>query len=64
MFNGIRTIYPHGLNKGFGLKFRVGSRIRQETHKEGRRMRWLKRFEYNNKGEDETLNTLNDKKCI
>ena len=33
MINEIRTIY-NGLNKGFDSKFRVGSRIRQETPEE------------------------------
>ena len=41
MVNGIRIIYPGGLNKGFGSKFsedfqvlREGSRVQQETPKE------------------------------
>ena len=30
MVSGMRTGYPCGLNKGLGLKFRDGSRLRQE----------------------------------
>ena len=46
MVNGIRTIYPRGLNKRLGLKFRVGSRVLHETPEEGRRTYRLKRCEY------------------
>ena len=35
MVKGNRTIYPHGLNKGFGWKFCVGSWGLHETPKEG-----------------------------
>ena len=56
----IRTIYTRGLNKSFGLKFRVGSQVWQETLEEGRRTNRPKR-EYNNKDEDNSPNTLNDK---
>ena len=38
----MRTIYPNGLNKGLGSKFRDGSRLRQEgsrARKEGSRVR-------------------------
>ena len=35
MVNRIRTIYSDGLNKEFGLKFNVGSRVQQETPEEG-----------------------------
>ena len=33
--NGIRTIYHCGLNKGFGLKFKAGSWVWQETPEDG-----------------------------
>ena len=35
MVNEIKTVYPHGLNKGFSLKFCVGSQVQHETPKEG-----------------------------
>ena len=56
MVNGIRTIHPRGLNKRFVSKFRV------ETPEESWRMQWPKRCEYNNEVEDNSLNTLSDKK--
>ena len=59
MVNEIETIYFRGLNKGFGLKSRVDSRVRQEAPEEGRRMHRPKRCEYNNK--DNSRNFLNDK---
>ena len=62
MVNGIRTIYPYGLKKGFGQKFYVGSRVWQKTPKESWRTNWLKCCEYNNKDEDNSPNILNDKK--
>ena len=62
MVNGIRTISPHELNKGFSLNFCEGSRIQQDTPVEGPRTKQLKHCEYNNKDEDNSLNTLNDKK--
>ena len=34
MVNEIRTINPHWLNKGLGLKFHVASQIWQETLKD------------------------------
>ena len=52
MVNGIRTSDPCGLNKGHGSKFREGSRVRQETPKEGRKIYRPKCWEYNNKNED------------
>ena len=45
MVNGIKTIYPHGLNKGFGSKFRVGLRIHHDTPDEGYSMHLPKRCE-------------------
>ena len=60
----IRTSEPRGLNKEHGSKFRVGSRVRQETPEEVRRTYRPKRCEYNNKDEDNSLETLNDKKVV
>ena len=60
MVNGIRTSDPHGLNKGCGSKFHVGFRV-QRTPEEGQMTYWLKCCEYNNKDEDNSLKTLNDK---
>ena len=48
-------------NKEHSSKFRVGSRVRQ-TPEEGRRTYRPKRCENNNKGEDNSQKTLNDKK--
>ena len=61
MVNGIRENDPWGLNKGHDLKFCVGSRVQQETSEEGRRIFQLKHCEYNNKDEDNSPKTLNDK---
>ena len=61
MVNRIRTIFTCGLNKRFGSKFCVDSQVQQETSEEGQRMDWLKRYEYNNKYEDNCLNILNTK---
>ena len=60
MANGIRTGDPRGFNKGGSLKFRVGSRVRQ-TPEEGRRTYRPKRCGINNKGEDNSLKTFNDR---
>ena len=46
--------------KGCSLKFRVVSWVRQ-TPEEGRRTYWSKRFWNNNKDEDNSPKTLNDK---
>ena len=63
----MRTIYLRGLNKGFGSKFREGSRlghegsrVLQEAPKECQRAHRPKRCEYNNKDEDNSLNNLNN----
>ena len=56
----IRASDPHGLNKGCGLKFPVGSQVQQETPEEGWRTYLVKR-EYNTKYEDNRPKTLNDK---
>ena len=60
MANGNRTGDPRGFNKGRSSKFREGSRVRQ-TPEEGRRTYWPKRCGNNNKDEDNSLKTLNDK---
>ena len=60
MANGIRTGDPRGFNKGRSSKFREGSRVRQ-TPEEGRRTYRPKRCRNNNKDEDNSLKTLNDK---
>ena len=60
MTNGIRTGDPRGFNKGRSSKFREGSRVRQ-TPEEGRRTSRLKRCGNNNKNEDNSPKTLNDK---
>ncbi len=60
MANGIRTGDPRGFNKGRS-KFCVGSRVRQ-TPDEGRRTYRPKRCGNNNKDEDNSPKTLNDKK--
>ena len=62
MVNGIKTIYPQGLNNGFGSKFSIGSQVWQEVPEESWRIYQLKQCEYNNKDEDNSPNTLNDKK--
>ena len=50
----------HGLNKGFGLKFREAFRVRQETTEKGRRTHLGKCCEYND--ENNSPITLNYKK--
>ena len=60
MANGIRTGNPRGFNKGRSSKFREGSRVRQ-TPEEGRRIYRPKRCGNNNKDEDNSPKTLNDK---
>ena len=60
MVSGMRTLYPHGLNKGLASKFRDGSQLRQEIPEEGRRAHWLKRCTRNNKDEDNSPNNPNN----
>ena len=60
MANGIRTGDPRGFNKGRSSKFPDGSRVRQ-TPEEGRRTYRAKRYRNNNKDEDNSPKTLNDK---
>ena len=62
MANGIRIGDPHGFNKGRTSKFREGSPV-QQTPEEGRRTYQPKRCE-NNKDEDNSLKTLNNKNII
>ena len=61
MVNGIRASDPHGLNKGHGSKFHVVSWVQQETTEEGQRTYQPKHCKYNNKDEDNSSKTLNDK---
>ena len=60
MANGIRTGDPCGFNEGRSSKFREGSRVRQ-TPEEGRKTYRPKRYGNNNKDEDNSPKTLNDK---
>ena len=60
MANGIGTDDPRGFNKGRSSKFREGSRVRQ-TPEEGWRTYRPKRYGNNNKDEDNSPKTLNDK---
>ena len=63
MANGIRTGDPCGFNKGRSSKFREGSRVRQAPE-ESRRTYRPKRCGNNNKGEDNSPKTLNDKNPV
>ena len=60
MANGIRTGDPRGFNKKLILKFCEGSRVRQ-TPEESRRTYRPKHCGNNNKDEDNSPKTLNDK---
>ena len=60
MANRIRTGDPRGFNNGRSSKFHEGSRVRQ-TPEEGQRTYQPKRRGNNNKDEDNSLKTLNDK---
>ena len=60
MANGIRTGNPHGFNKGRISKFREGSQVRQTPEKDRRRYR-PKRYGINNKEENNSPKTINDK---
>ena len=60
MANGIRTGDPRGLNNERCSKFREGSRVRQ-TSEEGRRTYRPKGCGNNNKDEDNSPKTLDDK---
>ena len=56
-----RASDPHGLDKRCDPKFCVGFQVQQETPEEGWRTYWSKHCEYNNKNEDNSPKTLNDK---
>ena len=60
MANGIRTGNPRGFNKGRSSMFYVGYRV-QQTPEEGWRTYWPKHCGNNNKDEDNSLKTVNDK---
>ena len=60
MANGIKIGDLRGFNKGRSSKFREGFRVRQ-TPEEGRRTYRPKRCENNNKDEDNSPKTVNDK---
>ena len=60
MANEIRKGDPCGFNKGRSLKFREGSRVRQ-TPQESRRTYRPKRCGNDNKDEDNSPKTPNDK---
>ena len=60
MANGIRTGNPSGFNKGSSSKFREGSQVRQ-TPEEGRKTYQTKHCGNNNKDEDNSPKTHNDK---
>ena len=62
MADGIRGSNPSEFNKGRDSKFRIGARVRQETSEEGQRTHRPKRWQYNNKDEDNNSYILNDKK--
>ena len=61
MANGIRTGDPSRFNKGYSLMFRVGFQVPQ-TLEEGQRTYRPKHCGNNNKDEDNSLKTLNDRK--
>ena len=60
MTNRIKTGDPRGFNKGRSSKFRVGSQVWQ-TPEEGRRTYRPKHYGNNNKDEDNSPKSLNDK---
>ena len=61
MVNGIRTPYLRGLNKGFGSKFCIGSLVRLKRP-ESRTTHQPKRSEFNNEDENNSPNTVSNKK--
>ena len=63
MANGIRTGDPHGFNKGSSSKFCVGSRVGHIPEEDWRTYR-PKRCRSNNKDEDNSPKTFNDKNPI
>ena len=60
MTDEMRTGDPSRFNKGRSSKFREGSRVLQ-TSEEGRRTYWPKRCGNNNRDENNSPKTLNDK---
>ena len=60
MANRIGTGAPRGFNKGCSLKFHVGFRVWQ-TPEEDQRTYRPKHYGNNNKDEDNSPKTLNDK---
>ena len=60
MVNGIKASEPHGLNEGPGLKFCVGSRVRQETPDKDQMTHRPKHCEYNNIDKDNSPKIPND----
>ena len=60
MANEIRTGNPRGFNKGHSSKFHEDSRV-QQTPEEGRRIYQPKHYRNNNKDEDNSPKTLDDK---
>ena len=63
MANGTRTGDPRECNKGRSSKFRESSRLRQTPEEDWRTYR-RKRCGNNNKYEDNSPKTLNDKKKL
>ena len=61
MANGIRTGNPRGFNKGRSSKFCKGSSVRQTPEESWRTYR-PKRCGNDNKDDDNSPETLNDKK--
>ena len=64
MVNGIRTIYPSGLDKSASLLFFVDTRVWYETSEESQRTYRLKRCVYKNEDEINSPNILSDKCSI
>lgn len=55
MENGIRPIWPCGLNTNFGSKFQQGYCVWQQSPEEGQRIQWPKCCEYNNNEDPASL---------
>ena len=64
MVNEIRKIYPDGLNKGFILRFCIGSWVQHETPEKVWSRYQPKCYQYNNEDEDNCPNFLSDEKHI
>ena len=61
LLNRIKTIYLHGLNKGFSSKLCIGSHVQQETPEQVRRMHLPKCCQYVNDDEVSSLNIVHNK---